>query len=610
MKSRTYIISILKGQWVIALLYAFIFSIICQFNLLYTADNAIKDLLYQHEQALDGSITVIGIDEQSLERLGPLQTWDRSIMAEVIRNLNQSPDMLPAVIGVDMMYYGNTTNESDKQLADAAAQYKNVVTGASVYFKQTVISQADGAWSVNPLGIAGIEMPYEALKAASRQGHLNTVPDEDGVVRKSMHSIELNDNESINSFAYEIYQMYAQKNGLPDTATPPMNKQNQWYIPYSAKSGGYYDGLSVVDILDGNFSPEMLAGSIVLIGPYAAGMQDAYSTPIDHAIPMYGVEIHANIIQALLDGRTLADVWPLLQSVCIFFVLLIANRCFHKLQPRSGAVFFLAVMTLYFTAAYYAGAKGYMVRPLYPLLGLLLLYVGWLAAHYVAELLERRRVTSMFKKYVAPQIVDEIIKKDKNELHLGGAKREIACMFVDIRGFTPMSEALSPEQVVEILNECLALTSNAIFHHGGTLDKFIGDATMALFNAPLDQQDYCYQAVLSAWDIVNGCKAMEPELTKRFGRSIQVGIGLHKGFAVVGNIGTESRMDYTAIGDTVNTASRLEHNAAAGQVLLSQAFYEEVKEKIEACPLGEISLKGKSQTVYAYGLSHIKEEYL
>ena len=233
-------------------------------------------------------------------------------------------------------------------------------------------------------------------------------------------------------------------------------------------------------------------------------------------------------------------------------------------------------------------------------------FLYFLAEGYVAESIRRKKVVSAFKKYVAPQVVDEISKQGDFKIVLGGESREVAVLFVDIRGFTPMSESLEPQQVVEILNEYLQLTTESIFKNGGTLDKFIGDAAMAVFNAPFDLEDYIYKAVCTARDIAAGSQQLEERLIKRFGKTISFGIGVNCGRAVVGNIGCDFRMDYTAIGDTVNTAARLESNAKKGQILISKQVYEAVKERVEVTEIGEIPLKGKTKGVFVYQLDKVK----
>ena len=230
-----------------------------------------------------------------------------------------------------------------------------------------------------------------------------------------------------------------------------------------------------------------------------------------------------------------------------------------------------------------------------------------MAMHYYRARVAKQSIEKAFSKYVAPQVVDEIAKSGTYELRLGGENRDIAVLFVDIRGFTPLSESLEPEQVVNILNRYLELTTSSIFKHGGTLDKFIGDATMAVFNAPFDTDDYVYKAVLTAWDIVQGGADIEREFMEQYGKQVGFGVGVNCGPAVVGNIGCEFRMDYTAIGDPVNTAARLEANAPRGKVYISDTVYEQVKDRVTVEEVGEIPLKGKSKGVYVYSLTGISQ---
>ena len=205
-------------------------------------------------------------------------------------------------------------------------------------------------------------------------------------------------------------------------------------------------------------------------------------------------------------------------------------------------------------------------------------------------------------------IIKEVEQRSNGtyELKLGGENRDVAVLFVDIRGFTPLSESLEPEQVVDILNGYLKLTTESIFKHGGTLDKFIGDATMAVFNSPFDTEDYEYKAILAAWDIVQGGNRIEKEFMEKYGKQVGFGVGVNCGPAVVGNIGCDFRMDYTAIGDTVNTAARLESNAPKGCIYISKDVYERLKGRITVEEVGEIPLKGKSNGVFVYSVTGIE----
>lgn len=212
----------------------------------------------------------------------------------------------------------------------------------------------------------------------------------------------------------------------------------------------------------------------------------------------------------------------------------------------------------------------------------------------------------MFKKYVDEQVVNEI-KDGGIDVAIGGKRKNIAVLFVDIRGFTPLSENLLPEQVVDILNSYLTIIADAVASNGGTLDKFIGDAAMAVFNSPSDLDDYVFRAVCTAWDIVSNGAALRQECLEKYGVEVEFGIGVHCGDAVIGNIGSQSRMEYTAIGDTVNTASRLEGVAEPGQILITRAVARGAGNRIEISFAGEYSLKGKKKKIAAYEINNIKE---
>lgn len=590
----------------IAVLCASLISILSIVNAFYRFDNILCDKLYQREQLLDGRIVVLGIDARALMELGKFETWDRSIFADVIQILNSDPDCRPSVIGIDIMFFSETNKQSDTRLAEAANQYNNLVVGSSINFKKDIVENGDGSFSVNSMAIDSYEEPFKLLKNTTRQGFVNTMLDADGIIRTSMLYTTLPNGQIVNSFSYELYKTYAEINGFSNTAMPPLNKNNQWYIPFSAKPGGYSDSYSILDVLTGELPPEMFADCIVLIGPYATGMMDSYTAAIDHSVPMHGVEIHANILQSLLDERFRTYVPSLWQGAITFVIIFLMYFAFMYLTPKLSTPLLALLLGGYTGIAYILSERGYLLKLIYLPLALILMYFAWLAIGYIKVFLEKKRITNTFKKYVAPQIVDELVKSS-DTIALGGIRRDIACMFVDIRGFTPMSEVLTPEQVVSVLNEYLDLTCKSIFKHEGTLDKFIGDATMAIFNAPLDLNDYAYKCVLTAWDIVKGGDELGQRLFEKYGRTVSFGIGLNLGPAVVGNIGNDVRMDYTAIGDTVNTAARLESQAKPGQVLLSESIYEAVKDRVSAVDLGEISLKGKAKGVRVYGLSHINE---
>ena len=208
-----------------------------------------------------------------------------------------------------------------------------------------------------------------------------------------------------------------------------------------------------------------------------------------------------------------------------------------KWKIISASVLLVALVILDIILARVLYLGGMIVPVIFLPVVFVLTYLIRMIHGYLTEIRRRRRVVNVFKQYVAPQVVDKICKDKDFELVLGGENRHIAVLFVDIRGFTTMSESLKPEEVVEILNEYLNLTTKSIFDNGGTLDKFVGDATMAVFNAPFDLDDYIFRAVCTAWDMKAGADSISEKFEKRFGKSVAFGIDVNCGDAVVGNIG-------------------------------------------------------------------------
>lgn len=568
---------------------------------LYTADKLVSDALIQTPTASSRAIKIIAIDEKTLQHYGDLKTWKRDIWAELVETLNAG-EQKPAVIALDLLFVSEVEAESDARFAAACAAGGNVVTAVNAVYGENLIHGTDGSFFVEKNAVEMVEYPFDALRAASSFGFANTLQDPDGYIRYARTEIT-DGGETVESFSVAVYRQYCKSRGI--SSTLPETEDGVFAFSYTGKSGAY-ETVSLCDVLAGKVDVRAFADSIVMVGAYAAGMQDAYNVPIQKGVQMYGVEIQANIIEAILEGKTAVpgSRWIYALAVAIT-VLAFYLLCGTKKMAR------MAVVLLFLIAADgFCGVWLFRCGTVVDLIEIPLFttvtYIAQLIFWYVDEVLRRRKVVSAFKKYVAPQVVEEIAKKGDFQITLGGENRNIAVLFVDIRGFTPMSENLKPEQVVEILNEYLTLTTHAIFANGGTLDKFIGDATMAVFNAPFALEDYIYKAVCTARDIAAGSAQLEKKLMERFGRSVSFGIGVNCGDAVVGNIGCSYRMDYTAIGDTVNTAARLESNAKAGQILISEAVYEAVRGRVDVTEIGVIPLKGKSNGVFVYQVDRVR----
>ena len=598
----------------ISLFFALLVFGIVSSGIFDAVDKTTEDILYHHPGGTTEKIKIIKIDDKSINELGNYDEWDREIYASLVRTLCVSDDIKPAVRGFDVLFSGDYGSEADKSFAEACAEHGNVVCAFSYVFERELVSDGEGNLKIDNLAVMDIVKPYEALYNSTRHGFANALMDnDDGFIRSSFiyFSPDPSQNDEREfSFNAEVYKSYADAVGFSPVFPDDMGK-SVFTFRYSGKIGDF-ENVSLSDVLNGNVPAQAFDDCIVLVGAYSAGMMDSYYVPVDRSQQMFGVEIHANVIQAFLEEKYVYFIpeW-VSAAVAAIIAVVLAFICWRLTVVKtiiacsSAAAIKLIIGYLLFNGT--IGGIGYSGNILISPLISVLIMIYYTAAHYYSANRTKRRIEQAFKKYVAPQVVNEIAKIGTYELKLGGENRDIAVLFVDIRGFTPLSESLEPEQVVDILNSYLELTTSCIFKHGGTLDKFVGDATMAVFNAPFDSEDYVYKSVLTAWDIVQGGEKIEKEFVERYGKHVGFGVGVNCGPAVVGNIGCDFRMDYTAIGDTVNTAARLEANAPRGKVYISDAVYECVKDRIAVEDVGEIPLKGKSKGVFVYSVTGINE---
>lgn len=574
----------------------------CYTDVFYSLDSLYKDNLYQQPRAVDPAIKIIAIDEKSMEALGPFGTWPRSTYAEVLENLGE----YPAVVAFDIMLMGTMDAEDDAILEAALAERENVVLASHLVYDTKVDISPNGKMKIDNMYVSEVELPYTG--ELTPVGYANTSADSDGTIRSYIPVISVSDEQGnvteYTSLSYQIYLEYCQS--MEMTPVEPVTDENgvQWI--YYAGKPYEYEVISLIDVLEGRVDARVFTDCIVLVGAYATGLQDQFAVP-NSSNQMFGVEINANLVQSFLDEKFPLPADRMMVSAVFALLSMGMFLAFSKLHLKWSTLLFIMAEAITVVAGILLFTKaGISIPGFYLVLMLVVAYVVALAGGYLYEWNKRRKIASVFRKYVAPQVVDDIMKSGKYKIELGGENRDIAVLFVDIRGFTPLSEKLKPSEVVEILNEYLNLTTNAVFKNSGTLDKFIGDATMAVFNAPFELEDYEYKAVCAAWDIVAGARDLEKKCMERFGQSVAFGVGVNCGDAVVGNIGCDFRMDYTAIGDTVNTAARLESNAKRGQVLISERMYKRLEGRIQAREIGEIPLKGKTEGVCVYELLGIE----
>jgi len=589
-----------KVKSIYIILFLMLLMLCCYFmDAFVVIENSIYDSFLETdaEQEISKDIVIVGIDDISYKNIGRWP-FSRDIQAQIFNNILKDN---PAVLGIDVLYDSKTQAESDNMLIDSIKN-RNVVCAIEHV-------ESYEKWG-HKQDVNRIIAPFEELLAVCEVGYINPDPDEsDGAVRKTILNKRFMDNV-YNSFSYQIFLNYLE-NKSNELQKYNYDLNEPLYIDYLGKSKTY-DYFSAYQVFNNDLPEGIFEGKIVLFGPYANAMQDEYITPTNRTEKMFGVEIHASIIQNLLENRfkvkaSDSSVTVLIELMLIVVFCLIGYLVSKKFKPAIAFILTVGVIIVYIISAKIIYNNGLILQLFYPSLMIVVSYLVMLAYNYLEQLQEKKRITNIFGKYVAPQIVGKILEEGEESLKLGGNRRFVSVLFVDIRGFTPLSEKAEPEEVVAILNDYLDLCAKSIFNNGGTLDKFIGDATMAIYNAPLELEDHAFKAVKTAWEMKQGAEPLRKNIEERFGRTVSFGIGVNTGYAVVGNIGSKDRMDYTAIGDTVNTSARLESNAKPGQVLISQATYELVKDRVEVTSLGGIKVKGKAEELMVYQVEGVKE---
>lgn len=589
-------------EFIVPLLAATLTSLLVVTEPFFELDSMLCDAVYSQMNGTGDEIVIVAIDEETLAEYGAFSEWSRERCAQLADFLYDEENN-PAVLAFDIVFSGETDEETDNHLVKSLSVH-NAVTATNFVYRGTTI-YADGAQNYDAWNIEMEERPFAALDNVVNSGFANAQLSRDGFVRSAQLWEEFN-GEKRYSFAAQIYRQY-QKSLGKEAVFPQTNSRNQVLFGYSGKPGEF-QRFSLKDVLSGSVDKRNFKDKIVMVGAFAAGMQDSFHTPADRARDMFGVELNANIVRALMLGKTSqrapVAVHAVIAALLVFIYVFTARKM--KMYPAVLSVVWLIIADI--GAGFILSRCGITITLIYPLIVAGIFAAAIFVEKYIEETLRKKRILQSFEKYLAPQVIKQLSKDEEYDFTLGVEKREVCVLFVDIRGFTTMSEKLAPEEVSQILNEFLSEVTKCVFRHSGMLDKFIGDAAMAVFNAPTDLPDYLFKAVCAAVDIRNCGETLGKRLQERYGNSVNFGIGLNCGEAVVGNIGCEIRMDYTAIGDTVNTAARLEAKAAGGEILISEALYERLKDRIDARFKEEMTLKGKALPVKVYSVLGVKNE--
>lgn len=337
----------------------------------------------------------------------------------------------------------------------------------------------------------------------------------------------------------------------------PLTPEGSMPVLFRGPSG-LYQTISAVDVLENRIDPAVLKDRIVFVGTSATGLVDIRPTPFDAYFA--GMEVHAAIVDAILSGRFM-EIPPFIagiQALMIFFTGLACLLLFGLCRSAVALPVGIGSGWAIWQTSQFVFEWGFFVSPLYALLTLLATGVFIIGVRFWHEERQKKVIHHAFRHYVSPEVVGQILKSGKGQAALAGERRELSILFSDIRGFTAMSERLAPEQVVTLLNRYFTPMTLLIRSSQGTVDKFIGDAIMAFWNAPLDIDNHANKAVYSALAMHEALDTLNIELERDYGLTLDIGVGVHTGMAYAGNMGTSDLLTYTAIGDNVNLASRLE----------------------------------------------------
>jgi adenylate cyclase len=368
--------------------------------------------------------------------------------------------------------------------------------------------------------------------------------------------------------------------------------------------------ISATDILNDRVNPSQLKDKLVIVGVTAIGVYDLRVTPFDTDFP--GVEINANVIDSILSRDFLYQ--PAQVGIYNIIAMLILGGFLGWLLPKirviPGAISALGLLVGYILLCLYLfTVKGIVLNTVYPVITIFLIYISLSAYRYFVEEGKKRFIKNAFSTYLAPTVVNQLIESPER-LVLGGEERQITAFFSDVAGFTSISEKLSPQDLVELLNEFLTEMSDIILEHNGMVDKYEGDAIIAMFGAPNELENHAAVACSASIDMQERLGVLRKKWETEKNLTIRMRVGLCSGAAVVGNMGSKNRMDYTMMGDTVNTAARLEGvNKVYGTYsMISETTYEDAKERIVARELDAINVVGKAIPVKIYELIGYKKD--
>ena len=599
---------------------------------------------------VDRPVEIIGIDQQSLDEVAKLTgftwPWPRAFYGRIV-------DVLKAArartVVFDMMFFEADLERpefpegtADEAFAEACVAHGSVVLASALGLttsRRRADSRAEelGLPSLDPRACVGratgeplsASLPIEVLASCARDvGAANLEPDADGVMRR-LSPTHWAGEVCVPSLALAATRAYlaGPEDELPgvvveeDTLvmggrTFPLDGDGRLHLNWYGRGGPRADGagtyrytpifdllLASLDLESGDRSRVDLApfaGKVVLIGSVAPGLMDLKPSPMASRGPYPGVEIVATAVENFISGRALRRPGPgVIAAIAATLALVVGLLSWMRAGLLWNVTMTFGVALIYLVAALVALAQGRvalsLVGPSSACFAAGLVSLGW---QYLTEGERRRHIKAMFQNYVSTPVVDQLMR-DPESLRLGGERREMTVFFSDIAGYTAVSESMAPEKLVAQLNNYLTEVGKPILAHAGYVDKYIGDAVMAIFGAPVPHDDKAANAVFAALEIQRRLDALRPQWEFDFKPPMDTRIGIATGAAVLGNIGSAVRMNYTAIGDTVNLAARLEgaNKTFDTRVLVCGRTRELVGDRVQFRELGSVAVKGKRQSV-------------
>jgi adenylate cyclase len=596
-------------------------------------------------------VAIVDIDENSLESVGQWP-WPRTRIAELVDKLTAmgaiaigfdiifaEPDRLsPEKIAEDNEGLPEPLRAGLRQLpsnevvlADAIKRSRVIVGETSARHGQDQQVEPDETRQIPDVPYAQIgadpkpfmrkfprlvqNLPVISEAAAGR-GLFTVSPEPDGIFRRMPLVMMVEDKIRLALSAETLriatggqsFATRADEAGISGVVVggvfvPTDRNGNIWPWFNPSRRDRY---VSAGSVLDGTAPMESIRGHMILIGTSAVGLEDFRATPVANSMP--GVEIHAQIIENIITGEYLTRPYYALGMEVIFIAIF--GIAMIWLIPRTGAIV-ASLAAIGVTASFVAGtlwafyAHRLMIDGVFPAAALLAIFVLMATANYIREEIEKRQIRGAFGQYLSPALVDQLTE-DPDRLVLGGETRPLTLLFTDVRGFTGISESYKddPQGLTRLMNRFLTSLSEAILEEDGTIDKYMGDAIMAFWNAPIDQEDHPARACRAAIKMVERLeelndqgKASGSEDAEHPWQEIKIGIGLNTGECVVGNMGSDMRFDYTALGDTVNLASRLEGQSKpyGFQIIMGDHTAGEVADEFAVMEIDLIRVKGKTE---------------